>query len=121
MNLDQNLEDDNMKHICNICGKQTLSREKLKQHQNEVHKSKGFKCTEFDQRVKSKKNLSQHIRPVHERVKYPCRQCDHKATSKSHLAEHKRHGHLGSNQMLKNVEFLNQKNENVKKKETFQL
>ena len=28
----------------------------------------------------------------------------------------KDHGHLGSNQMLKNVEFLNQKNGNVEKK-----
>ena len=28
-------------------------------------------------------------------------------------------GHLGSNQMLKNVEFLNQKNGNVKKNKAF--
>ena len=42
MNLDQNLEDDNMKHICNICGKQTLSREKLKHHQAKVQKVKGL-------------------------------------------------------------------------------
>ena len=31
------------------------------------------------------------------------------------------HGHLGSNQMLKNVEFFSQKNGNVKKKYSFSL
>ena len=73
MNTYQNSEDDNMKHICNMCGKQTLSREKLKQHQAKVHKSKGFNCTEFDQTVKLNSSLSQHIRAVHEGVKYSCR------------------------------------------------
>ena len=90
MNTYQNSEDENMKHICNICGKQTISRKKLKQHQDEVHKSEGFKCTECDQRVESKSYLSKHIRAIHERVKYHCGQCNHNATSKGNLAKHKR-------------------------------
>ena len=91
MNGYQNLEDQNIKHICSICGKQTRTKKKLKQHEDAVHKSKEFECTKCGQRLKSKESLDQHIRAVHEQVKYPCRQCDHKATSKSHLAEHNKH------------------------------
>ena len=94
MNFCQDKEDQNMKHICNICGKQTLTKEKLKQHQNAVHKSKWFKCAECGNRLKFKHNLNQHIRAVHEGVKYPCRQCDHKATSRNHLARHKMRSNL---------------------------
>ena len=50
MNVHQNSKDQNTKHICNICGKQILTKEKLKQHQDAVHKSKEFKCTECDHR-----------------------------------------------------------------------
>ena len=57
-----------IKHICNICGKQKLTEEKLKQHQDAVHKSKGFKCTECEHSLKSKCSLSRHKREVHEGV-----------------------------------------------------
>ena len=90
MNINQNSEDDYMKHSCNICGKQILTKKKLKQHQDAVHKNEGIKCTECDHRLKSKSILNQHIRAVHEGVMYPCRQCDRKAPSKGSLAQHKR-------------------------------
>ena len=53
MNIYQNSEDESMKHSCNICGKQLLTIEKLKQHQDAVHKNNGFKCKECDHWVKS--------------------------------------------------------------------
>ena len=62
MNTYQHTEDLTIKHICNICGKQLLTKGKLKQHQDAVHKSKGYKCTECDHRVKSKSGLNVHIR-----------------------------------------------------------
>ena len=66
MNIHQNTEDEVLKHICNICGKQILTKEKLKRHQDEVHKNKGLKCTKCDHRVKSRSSLRQHIRAVRE-------------------------------------------------------
>ena len=48
MNIFQNTEDKLLKHSCNIRGKQILTKKKLKQ----VHKNKGLKCKECDQRVK---------------------------------------------------------------------
>ena len=66
MNIYQNTEDEVLKHSCNICGKQILTKEKLKQHQDEVHKNKGLLCTECDHREKSKSSLNQHIRVVHD-------------------------------------------------------
>ena len=51
MNIYRNTEDEFSKHSCNICGKQMLTKEKLKQHQDKVNKDKGLKCTECDQRV----------------------------------------------------------------------
>ena len=81
MNIYRNTEDKFLKHRCNICEKQILTKEKIKQHQDEVHKNKGLKCTECNHRVKSRSSLSQHIEVVHEGVRFLCRQCDHKATS----------------------------------------
>ena len=69
MNIYQNSEDEHVKQSCNICGKQILTKKKLKQHQETVHRNKGFKCTECDRWVKSRNSLSQHIRAVHEGVK----------------------------------------------------
>ena len=66
MNIDRNREDEFLKHSCNICGKQMLTKEKLKQHQDEVHKNKGLKCTECDYSVKSKGHLAQHKRKTFE-------------------------------------------------------
>ena len=43
MNIFQNTEDKLLKHSCNIRGKQILTKKKLKQHQDEVHKNKGLK------------------------------------------------------------------------------
>ena len=82
MNIYQNSEDEHVRQSCNICGKQILTKKQLKRHQDEVHKNKGFKCTECDHWFKLKWSLNQHIRIVHEGVKYPCKQCDHKASSK---------------------------------------
>ena len=48
MGIYQNSEDESMKQSCNICGKQVLTKKKLKQHQDAVHRNKGFKCTECD-------------------------------------------------------------------------
>ena len=93
MNIDQNSQDRFNKHICNVCGKQTLTEKRLKEHQYAVHESKEFKCTRCGKRLKSKSNLSQHIRAVHEGVKYRCRQCDHRATSKGSLTRHRRAVH----------------------------
>ena len=95
MNIYQNSEDEFMKHGCNICGKQMLTKNKLKQHEDAAHKNKGFECTECDHWVKSRNSLSQHKRAVHEGLKYPCRQCDHTATTKPGLAQHKRAVHEG--------------------------
>ena len=80
MGIYQNSEDESMKQSCNICGKQVLTKKKLKQHQDAVHRNKGFKCTECDHWYKTRSSLSQHIRAVHDGVKYQCRQCDYKAT-----------------------------------------
>ena len=41
MKVYQNSEDDFIQQGCNICGKQLLSKEKLKQHQDAMHKNKG--------------------------------------------------------------------------------
>ena len=76
MEVYQNLEDKNIMHICNICGKQTPTEKKLKQHQDAVHKSKELKCAECNHMLKLKNDLGQHIRAVYEGVKYPCRQCN---------------------------------------------
>ena len=54
MNIHQNSEDEHMKYNCSICGKQMLTKKKLKQHEDAVHKNKGFKCTECDHWVKSR-------------------------------------------------------------------
>ena len=54
MNIYRNTEDKFLKHRCNICEKQILTKEKIKQHQDEVHKNKGLKCTECNHRVKSR-------------------------------------------------------------------
>ena len=40
MKVYQNSEDHNINPLWNICGKQTLTRETLKQHQDAVHESK---------------------------------------------------------------------------------
>ena len=109
MEVYQNIEDQNVKPICNICGKQTLTKERLKQHQDAVHKSKGVKCTECDLWVKSWSSLSQHIRIVHDGVKYHCRQCDHKATSQGNLARHKRAVHEGVKYNFAGASCLTQK------------
>ena len=58
MNIYRNTEDKFLKHRCNICEKQILTKEKIKQHQDEVHKNKGLKCTECNHRVKSRSSLS---------------------------------------------------------------
>ena len=42
MNVYQYSEDDFIKQGCNICGKQLLTKMKLKQHQDAVHKKKGL-------------------------------------------------------------------------------
>ena len=84
MNVHQNSEDPNVSHICNICGKQKSTKEKLKHHQDALHKIKAF---EYDHWVKLNK------RALREGVKYPCSQCDNKLTSKSSLAQHKRAVH----------------------------
>ena len=85
MDVYQNSEHKDIKHICNICGKQTLTKEILKHHQDAVHEGKMFKLTEYHQKAQTKSHLSQHKRAVHNRVKYPCMQCDHKAISKGNL------------------------------------
>ena len=41
MNIYRNTDFEFLKHSCNICGKQILTKEKLKQHQDKVHKNKG--------------------------------------------------------------------------------
>ena len=76
MNIFQNTEDKLLKHSCKlrkIRGKQILTKKKLKQHQDEVHKNTGLKCKECDQRVKSRSSLNQHMQVVHEGVRFPCR------------------------------------------------
>ena len=40
MNIYENIEDEFLMYNCNICGKQILTKEKLKRHQDEVHKNK---------------------------------------------------------------------------------
>ena len=45
MNIYQNTEDEFLKQSCNICGKQILTKEKLKQHQDEVHRNKVIHIT----------------------------------------------------------------------------
>ena len=92
MNIYRNTEDKFLKHYCNICEKQIFTKEKLKQHQDEVHKNKGLKSRECDHRVKSRSSLSQHIEVVHEGVNFRCRQCEHKATSKGNLPNTKEQG-----------------------------
>ena len=42
MIIHQNSEDEYRKYNCSICGKQILTNKKLKQHQDAVHKNKGF-------------------------------------------------------------------------------
>ena len=84
-----------MKQSCNISGKKILAIKNLKQHQDRVHKKKGFKCTKCDHRVKIRSSLSHLIRVIHDGVDYQCRQFDHKANLKVHLAEHKRAVHEG--------------------------
>ena len=94
MNRPQHLENENLEHFCNICGKQSFSRLELMKHQDKehealhkqsVHEGVKYPCRQCDYKATSKGNLTQHKRVVHEGVKYPCRQCDHKATSKGHL------------------------------------
>ena len=53
MNIYRNTEDKFLKHYCNICEKQIFTKEKLKQHQDEVHKNKGLKSTGLNQGVVS--------------------------------------------------------------------
>ena len=66
MNIHQNSEDEYMKYNCSICGKQILTKKKLKQHQDAVHKNKEFKCAQCNHWLKSRCSLRQHIRAVHD-------------------------------------------------------
>ena len=70
MGIYQNSEDESMKQSCNICGKQVLTKKKLKQHQDAVHRNKGFKCTECDHWYKTRSSLSQNIGAVHDGVNF---------------------------------------------------
>ena len=63
MKVYQNSEDQNINPLCNICGKQTFTKETLKQHQDAVHKSKGLECAECNQ-IKSKSQTWKKLRTV---------------------------------------------------------
>ena len=60
MNVAQQLEHENHKHICNICEKQTLSRLELVKHQDKEHEVKEFKFTYCGYRALKQFNLNLH-------------------------------------------------------------
>ena len=101
------------KYICDVCGHQSLQKERLARHKIIKHDGAKYSCkyqTTLDGNLTEQKGaadeeikypcgqcgkhftsssiLAQHKRAVHEGVKYPCRQCNYQATSKSNFARH---------------------------------
>ena len=93
----QQQKHENRAHVCNGCGKQTVSNLELTNHHSDEHGGRKYKCRYCEYRVIEKGTLSLHVQAVHEdvKLKLPCTHCNYKASSKSILTQHRRSVHEG--------------------------
>ena len=90
------------KHICQLCGYQTLQKTHLKLHCQAAHEGRRFQCSECkyqclecDYQVTAKGNLVSHKKSVRMGQKFQCPECDYQATQKSKRVTHHKNVHMG--------------------------
>jgi hypothetical protein len=72
-------------YTCHICGHQTSSKRRLKNHQQVAHEGKNYPCRECEYQATKKGSLTQHQAAVHAGKMYLADSCDYQATSRGHL------------------------------------
>ena len=81
--------DDKKKHICDFCGKSSISKSLLKFHVLSVHQGQEFPCDQCNAILSTNKTLSNHKKIVHEKIKdFKCDLCDVSFGNKKDLSQH---------------------------------
>ena len=65
------------KHICQLCGYQTLQKTHLNLHSRAAHEERRFQCSECDYQASKKSNIESHKKSVHTGKTFQCPECDY--------------------------------------------
>ena len=82
------------KFQCCECGKHFISKSKLSEHIDGVHKKiRKYHCDQCEKVFKRRGELVQHIQAKHENNKYFCEFCDYEGNTQKHLKRHIKSAH----------------------------
>ena len=64
------------KHICQLCGYQTLKKTQLRLHAQALHDGTKFQCQECEYQATQKGHLQTNHKTVHTGQKFQCQECE---------------------------------------------
>ncbi|XP_078582606.1 uncharacterized protein LOC144865640 isoform X1 [Branchiostoma floridae x Branchiostoma japonicum] len=80
--------DDSKHYVCDVCGFQTPSAQKLSKHRQRHKGEKPFMCGECGYRAYHRCWLDEHMRTHTGEKTFNCNHCDYKASCKRNLVDH---------------------------------
>lgn len=76
------------KYICQECGRDFLSKDGFRNHQDSIHYKKTYKCSKCKYLARTEARLRYHADKKHKDEAYQCNICNNKLATKQHLRTH---------------------------------